>query len=67
MMQRARGIAAHRVLNGAGIRIWAHSVMSGALITTADPIRTPMLAKDLDGFAGWYQPYSLKNDGLIGS
>lgn len=67
MVQRARGVAAHRVLNGTGIRIWAHSVMSGALITTADPIRTPMLAKDLDGLAGRYQPYGLKNGALIGS
>jgi len=66
-MQRARGVAARRVLNGAGIRIRAHGKMSGALITAADPVRTPVLAKDLDGLAGRYQPYGLENGGLVGS
>lgn len=69
MVQRARGVAARRVLNGAdaGIRIRAHGVMSGALITAADPVRTPVLAEDLDGLAGRYQPYGLENGGLVGS
>lgn len=69
MVQRARGVTAHCVLNGttAGIRIRAHGVMSGALITAADPIRTPVLAKDLDRFAGRYQPYGLENGRLVGS
>lgn len=69
MVQRARGVAAHRVLNGAdaGIRIRPHGVMSGALITTADPVRTSVLAKDLDGLTGRYQPYGLENGGLVGS
>lgn len=66
MVQRARGVAG-RVLNGAnaGIRIRAHGVMSGALITAADPVR-PVLPKDLDGLAGRDQPHGLQNGGLVG-
>jgi hypothetical protein len=40
--------------------------MSGALITATDPVRTPVLAEDLDGLAGRDQSHGLQYGGLVG-